>query len=67
MAFEAGGELYKFKRMPLGITNRIASFQRILDEIIKKEDLKETFTYIGDMTICGIDKREHDTNFARFK
>ena len=52
-AFEAGGKLYNFKRMPFNITNGVTRFQRILEKLIEKEELKGTFSYIDDVTICG--------------
>ena len=53
--------------MPFEITNRVAGFQRILDEIIEKESLKVTFISIDDVTICDINERKSDTKMTRFK
>ena len=46
--------------MPFGITNEVAEFQRILEELIKKEELRGTFFYIVDVIISGNNKRKHD-------
>lgn len=65
-AFEADGKLYQFLRVPFGVTNGVASFQRTIDKIIKDEGLEGTFPYIDDVTVCGKNQAEHDRNLARF-
>ena len=65
-AFEANGKLYQFLRVPFGVTNGVACFQRVIDTIIQDEDLKGTFPYLDDVTICGKTKEEHDHNLQRF-
>ena len=65
-AFEACGNLFQFKRIPFGVTNGVASFQRIIDEIIRLENLKGTYAYLDDITIGGCDETEHDENLKRF-
>ncbi|XP_026328609.1 uncharacterized protein LOC113236663 [Hyposmocoma kahamanoa] len=61
-AFEALGNLYQFLRIPFGVTNGVSSFQRTIDWVIRKEDLKGTFAYLDDITICGKTQLEHDKN-----
>ena len=53
-------------REPFGVTNGVACFQRVIDEIIQKENLHGTFAYIDNLTICGGSKEEHDRNLDRF-
>lgn len=65
-AFEAAGNLYQFKRIPFGVTNGVSSFQRVIDNIITKEDLSDTFAYVDNITICGHSKEAHDENLKRF-
>lgn len=65
-AFEACGRLYQFRRIPFGVTNGVACFQRVIDSIIAKEKLSCTFAYIDNVIICGKDKNEHDQNLANF-
>ena len=65
-AFEACGNLYQFRRIPFGVTNGVACFQRVIDEIIRQENLRDTFAYIDNVTICGKDLNEHNTNLANF-
>ncbi|XP_045776080.1 uncharacterized protein LOC123874634 [Maniola jurtina] len=65
-AFEACGKLYQFTRIPFGVTNGVAAFQRTLDFIITEEKLEGTFAYLDDVTVCGKDQRDHDHNLKRF-
>ena len=41
-AFEADGRLFQFKRLSFGLTNGVACFQRIMDDFIRKNDLKDS-------------------------
>lgn len=66
-AFEACGNLYQFTRIPFGVTNGVAAFQRTLNYIISKEKLIGTYSYLDDVTICGKTAAEHDQNLSRFK
>ena len=52
-AFEARGCLYQFTRLPFGITNGVACFQREMMKFMQEEDLKATFPYLDNITICG--------------
>lgn len=65
-AFEACGNLYQFCRIPFGVTNGVASFQRTVDWLIRKENLSGTHAYLDDITICGNTQQEHDMNLERF-
>ncbi|OUC43814.1 hypothetical protein D917_09509 [Trichinella nativa] len=67
MAFEAGGRLYQFKRIPFGVTNGVACFQRVMDNILRVEKLKDTFVYVDNVTICGMNREENDENLNRFR
>ena len=64
--FEANGKLYQFCRIPFGVTNGVAVFQRQMDKIIKEEKLMDTFSYLDDITVAGHTQEEHDTNVAAF-
>ncbi|GFW78383.1 retrovirus-related Pol polyprotein from transposon opus [Trichonephila clavipes] len=64
-AFEASGKLYQFLRVPFGVTNGVACFQRVIDKIIEDEGLTLTYPFI-DVTVCGKDKKEHDDNLEKF-
>ncbi|GFV73281.1 retrovirus-related Pol polyprotein from transposon opus [Trichonephila clavipes] len=65
-AFEACGKLYQFLRVPLGVTNGVACFQRVIDKIIEDERLTLTYPFIDDVTVCGKDQKEHDDNLEKF-
>ena len=64
-AFEANGRLYQFRWIPFGVTNGVASFQRIVDQIITGEKLEGTFVYIDNVTVCN-NRKEHNENLRRF-
>ncbi|GFU60020.1 retrovirus-related Pol polyprotein from transposon opus [Trichonephila clavipes] len=65
-SFEACGKLYQFLRVPFGVTNGVASFQRVIDKIIEDEGLTPTYPFIDDVTVCGKDQKEHDDNLEKF-
>lgn len=65
-AFEACGRLYQFTRIPFGVTNGVAAFQRTIDAIIHREKLCGTFAYLDNLTICGSNVEEHDRNLSAF-
>ena len=66
MAFEACGHLYQFRRIPFGVTNGVASFQRVIDEIISNEKFKGTVAYIDNVTVCSYNKEDHNHNLKQF-
>ena len=58
-------DLYtKFCRIPFGVTNGVASFQRVMDDVIKR-DLNGTYAYIDNVTICGQNQAENDLNLKQ--
>ena len=63
-AFEAAGKLYQYKRMPFGVTNGVACFQRVMDESISDNKLHGTYAYLDNLTVCGRDQDEHDANLS---
>ena len=58
-AFKACGRLYQFHRIPFGVTNRVASFQKVTDEIISNEKLKGCVAYIDNVTVCGYNEKDN--------
>ncbi|GFT37457.1 retrovirus-related Pol polyprotein from transposon opus [Trichonephila clavipes] len=64
-AFEACRKLYQFLRVPFGVTNGVACFQRVIDKIIEDEELTLTYPFIDDVTVCGKDQKEHDDNLEK--
>ncbi|VDI81091.1 Hypothetical predicted protein [Mytilus galloprovincialis] len=65
-AFEANGSLYQFRRVPFGVTNGVACFQRVIDRLVAENKLEAVFVYIDNITIGGMDQTEHDENLRRF-
>lgn len=65
-AFEANGGLFQFRRLPFGVTNGVAIFQREMDRFINENSLQGTYAYLDNITICGINKADHDLNLSRF-
>ena len=65
-AFEAGGKLWEFKRIPFGVTNGVPAFQREMDKMVEQESLKDTFPYLDNITVAGRNQEEHDLNVEKF-
>ena len=65
-AFEADGKLWQFRRMPFGVLNGSAIFQRKVDTLVVDSDLYDTFPFVDNITICGGDDDEHDENLKLF-
>ncbi|KAA3671022.1 uncharacterized protein DEA37_0003302, partial [Paragonimus westermani] len=65
-AFEACGNLYQFCRIPFGVKNGVAYFQRLINNIITTANVKDTFAYVDNVTICGEDKSGHNINYGKF-
>ena len=65
-AFEADGGLYEFTRLPFGVTNGVALFQREMDKFVQVNKLDATVPYLDNVTICGKDQEHHDVNLKKF-
>ena len=66
-AFEAGGKLWEFTRIPFGVTNGVPAFQREMDKMVEVEGLKDTFPYLDNITVAGRTQKEHDSNVTRLQ
>jgi len=60
------GKLYEFTRIPFGVKNGVAAFQRIMSQFVEKENLRDTFPYLDNATLAGRDQEEHDNNVKSF-
>ena len=65
-AFEARNNLDQFTRLPFGVTNGVACFQREMVKFVEENDLEAAFPYLDNVTICGKDQEEHDVNKKYF-
>ena len=65
-AFEANGGLYQFCRIPFGVTNGVACFQRIMNKFISDNGLQDTYAYLDNIVVCGKDMAQHDSNLDKF-
>ena len=65
-AFEADNRLYQFKRLPFGLTNAVAAFQRVMDQIVEENHLEGVYVYIDNITVAGKTQEQHDENLRKF-
>ena len=61
-AFEALGRLYQWTCVPFGVGNGCAVFQRVMDWLVEKHELKGTFAYMDNVTVAGVNQEDHDIN-----
>lgn len=59
-AFVACEDIYKFRRIPFGVTNSGVCFQCTIDEILKVESTKGNFAYINKVTVCDFTKADDE-------
>ena len=48
------------------VTHGVAVLQRLMDNIIKEEQLKYTFPYLDDISVAGVNQADHDYNVEAF-
>ena len=65
-AFEANVKLYQFTRIPFSLTNAVVAFQRKMDNFIAKNDLKNTWAYLDNLSTAGNTQEEHNENLSKF-
>ena len=65
-AFEANGKLYEFNRIPFGVKNEVAVFQRVISHFVENENLKDTFPCLDNVTVAGKTQEDHDLNVKAF-
>ena len=61
-AFEANGNLFEFKHIPLAVENGVPVIQRKITQFISEEKLKDTAAYFDNVTVTGRNHLEHDGN-----
>ena len=71
-AFQVGGlGFYEFNRMPFGLCNAPASFQRLMERCMGELNLRDCLIYLDDVIIFSSTFEEHlerlDAVFSRLK
>ena len=66
-AFEADGGLWEFNRMPFGVTNGVSKFQRVIDTLVEKEGLTQTFPFLDNVTVAAHSAEELREKEAEFR
>ena len=66
IAFEVNRRLFEFTRLPLGVRNAVAAFQRELTAFVRRHNLKRTHPYLDDVIIGCRSKEEHQENLKNF-
>lgn len=61
-AFSVNNGKFEFTRLPFGLKNAPAIFQRALDDILREHIGKRCYIYIDDIIIFGKNKTEHLNN-----
>ncbi|XP_045104382.1 uncharacterized protein LOC123499915 [Portunus trituberculatus] len=56
-----------FIRIPFGLTNAVSAYQRTINTLISDNRLTDTFAYIDDLIIGGMNQEDHDENLRRFE
>lgn len=56
---------YEFKRMPFGLRNAPATFQRLMDHVLTGLQGIELFVYLDDIVLYASSLREHEIKFEK--
>ena len=65
-AFSTPAGHYEFNRMPMGLKNAPATFQRMMDQIKRGLECEEMLVYMDDVIIHANSLREHDRRVPKF-
>ena len=52
--------------MPFGLTNAVSAFQRVMNQFIKRHDLKNVYV-LDNITVGGMEQISHDENLKALK
>lgn len=64
-AFSTPQGHYQFRRMPFGLKNAPATFQRMMDQALRGLIGKGTFVYLDDIIVFGTTLEEHNSNLIK--
>lgn len=64
-AFSTPHGHYEFDRMPFGLKNAPATFQRIMDKVLTGMQGTEMFVYLDDIVLYASSLREHEIKFEK--
>ena len=64
-AFQAGSNLYEFRRLPFGLKNAVAAFQRLMDCFIEENHLTGVTAFVDNLYVGGHTQEDHDVNLNR--
>ena len=64
-AFSTDKGHFEFKRMPFGLKNAPATFQRVINHVLREEINRICVVYLDDIIIFGTDLNEHVKNIKR--
>ena len=54
--FEVNGKRYQFHLILFGLTDVVAVFERAMDKMVEEKGLNNTFPYLDNLTIAGVDQ-----------
>lgn len=64
-AFSTPHGHYEFKRMPFGLKNAPATFQRLMDQVLTGLQGTELFVYLDDIVLYASSIQEHEIKFNK--
>ena len=64
-AFATYSGLYEFRKMPFGLVNAPATFQRLMEVVLSGLARGSCHVYLDDVLVFGRTAEEHNTNLAR--
>ncbi|KAL6416569.1 hypothetical protein ACFW04_011464 [Cataglyphis niger] len=64
-AFSTPHGHYEFNRMPFGLKNAPATFQRLMDQVLSGLQGNELFVYLDDIVLYASSLKEHEVKFNK--
>ncbi|CAB0031393.1 unnamed protein product, partial [Trichogramma brassicae] len=64
-AFSTLNGHFQYKRMPMGLKNAPATFQRLMDKVLRGLQNIEMLVYLDDIIVYAKDLKEHDSKVRR--